>query len=340
MDFDPLQKGIVDTALEARSIDLRSYEESDASTIRVELVPRVLMNLDQGVMVLNAVLTHFEVREAQAAVAPTQPQTGKSDWAFLREIDTMVQEAHSPEAVKDIAFFSMGEMRRRRARIEKILGKDDIWLILSELDGGLRYVYKALTALEAAMCQLSGVTPRLGFFTELHRALATRQVYGRFRQEVDSGGEPDPDGVYDRMRSVAVGIAKLIGRDIYPDLRVTDRGEIRKLQRRALDWLKGGRGADPEAGLRLWQDCSAFTGLLREVSRRQELFEHDTKALAGALERAENLAGTGVVTREFVESVQPLFGKDDELDRLLDEGAGTETARWLMVLQRLQSGFM
>ena len=66
-----------------------------------------------------------------------------------------------------------------------------------------------------------------------------RAYYARVRREVAGDAPPEDHEMHERLLSVAASIAKLIGRDFYGDLRVSDRAALRGLQERLRSWIRG-----------------------------------------------------------------------------------------------------
>ncbi len=85
----------------------------------------------------------------------------------------------------------------------------------------------------------------------------------------------DRGSVVARLYRVGTSIAMLIGRDIYGDLRGSDRIEIDRLQARLIDWMCSGADGDLLAGLELWQDVRGFEARLAETGRGRDLEERD-----------------------------------------------------------------
>ncbi|NIR42317.1 MAG: hypothetical protein GWN07_41585, partial [Actinobacteria bacterium] len=128
-------------------------------------------------------------------------------------------------------------------------------------------------------------TPRISFESELSRSLEVRRHYTRLRATIGAG-ELELAELSGWMRRVGTAFAVLIGQDVYPDLRVDDRRQLRTLQHRLLDWLRSDP-ADPSStqeGVRLRQDIIGFGQMLGAVRNRQELIEHDAIVLGELLE--------------------------------------------------------
>jgi hypothetical protein len=187
-----------------------------------------------------------------------------------------------------------------------------------------------MNAVDVAIASVEAVPTLLDFTSELQTSLAVRRAYGKFRARILAGGDPTPDTLRARFRGAGTHIAKLVGWDIYPEMRVQDRLLLRELQQRVLDWLRGGPEATSAAGVRLWQDLTGCLQMFLLVNRRQELVEHDTaivRALAAQVEASELDASAWA-------SVRALEGLDPELDQLLT-GAVFETSALRPIVRRI-----
>jgi hypothetical protein len=230
---------------------------------------------------------------------------------------------------------SAHELRRKQGELKAVAESNDTWRMVGEYGSVLRKVQKACAAVEAAICELRGRPPTLDYATELHRSLEVRRSYARLRDEILGEGEPAAKEIPQRLRHVALAIAKLIGRDVYPELRVSDRLQFRELQRKLLGWLAD-RSADPAAGLRLWQDCAGFVTLLRQVSNRQDLLQHDQYLVGELLAQLAGLNPESGMSAELLETAHPLHGFEPEVDRLLKKGADGTSREWRTALSRIR----
>ncbi len=324
-----LAEDLVLVVREASQIDLRSFEQRDASAVRGELVPRVLALVEAGLEVLTSVLAlHEEVAlEEEARERSTN---------FLVRIDRVVGTHDRSTHVADLAFMARLELRDGAHTLRGFGPGADLWRMLTTCDGCLRGLRKAASAVERALADHAGFEPRLEFVTELHLGRVIRAYYARFRREVGGDGPPTAETVHRRLLSASASIAKLIGRDFYADLRIDDRAQLRSLQERFRTWLMGVDGQDPESGIRLWQDLQGFTILLSQINRRSELLEHDRALVHAAL---DELTAAGEPPEQMppglLHRLDRLRGRTDRIDRLLAEPPTRATGPWLAELEHL-----
>jgi hypothetical protein len=239
--------------------------------------------------------------------------------------------------VADIAFCAQLELSQRRQRLKEVAHSRDPIALLGDCDSALRRLYKALCAIDIALARATLTEPSLDFTSELQRSLRVRRYYARFSAQVLSGAEPTPSTLLARLRATGTAIAVLVGHEVYSELRVRDRLQLRSLQRRILGWLSPGPRADATAaGLQLWSDVKAFVGMLRGVNGRQELAEHDAKVVREALALAAG--GAREFPLELRRSLEALAGLDPAIDRLLKSSAPFQVSGWLPALEALGHG--
>jgi hypothetical protein len=318
-----------------RTIDIRAYEIAGIDRIAGELQPQTLTLVREGRTLLGSILEqckHVDPADWIAGEAATS--TFSSYLPFERAIDATMANLGSHQVVEEIAFIAQLELRQREERLERVRPSQGTTALLGECDSSLRRVRKALNAVDAAIATVESVPPLLGFTSELHTSLAVRRAYAKFRSRVKAGGEPSPDMLRGRFRGVGTQIAKLVGWDIYPEMRVQDRLLLRDLQQRVLDWLRGGADATPAAGLRLWQDLAGCIEMLALVNRRQELVEHDSAIVRAVSE----LIDAPELPERVWQDLRPLEGLDPELDQALQVPADHAVLRSIIRRLAVQLG--
>lgn len=339
-DAHEMQRTMVGLAERAGEIDIRRFEEGQSATAIGELHPAVTHLLDESLSFADKLLAAYDTMDDRPPSAPPPPDSELAPdrpeqlGEFFFDIDQMVSEAQAPNRVADIAFMVATELRQKRQALAALHEGMDCWEIVAQCGSACRRIRKSLTALELVLCETEGLEPALGFSSELTTSLEIRRRYAELREAILAGGDPTESSLVRRLRAVGTQIAMLVGRDVYTSLRVHDRIQIRRLQARILEWLRGGDGADPREGLRLWQDLIGFAGMLAQVSRRQELVEHDTALVDEAL---AILSGPSIaeVPETLLARLETLRGLDDESDKLLRRQT-RQADPWRDALQRLR----
>lgn len=321
-------------------LDLRQLEGRPPAEVHEALFGPTDRALRDSVAVLGQVLGRYD----GASIAPPPREEVESDTRRDREfdlgIDQIVLQVPSAGRVADLGFMASIELKQKLARVSQLRPTDDPWRLLAVLGSAGRRVRKSLTAVATVLSAFEGIETPLNFASELASSLEVRRVYARLRESIAEGREPDEDELHARLRGVGTQIAILVGREIYPELRVDDRMELRRLQQRILAWLRT-PGGDPERqteGRRLWQDLSGFARVLAQVSHRQELLEHDAHVVAIAHGALFGGAGRQYVPDRLFERLRALRGLDDDVDRLLAEEV-LAAERWRPALSRLAERF-
>lgn len=310
----PLLEKVVRLSLSASAVDIASYEQTVAEELRAGLVPVVAE-------ILGDVLAFFD--------RLLDPQGGE----IGEDSDGL------GERLADLAFVARLELRQRLAGLTRLPADADSWRIIAAAGSCLRQVQKALAALEAVVARAEGIAPVLGSHDELALALVARRAYAGFRRRLRAVGRLP--GISDRLQGAATCIAYLFDLEIYRDLRISDRVQLRRLLERILRW--GGPDVDRQGGERIWEDLLGCAALLAEISKRQELEEHDERVCREILDRLVAASSPGPELPPDVRPlVESLTGRDDDLDERIfdgriDFGTAAAIAQRLVVARSRQS---
>ncbi len=223
------------------------------------------------------------------------------------------------ESLVGLVFYAVHELRKRRDRLARLAGQSLDLALIAEFGGILRSLQRALDAVLVLVCKIEKIPAKKAPIRHLNLALDIRSAYTKFRREiaeVAARHRAESRSATATLQSAATSIAKLIGRDIFVRLRLTDRIELRNLQTRILEWRTS--GADPLAAERLWQDLCGYAQLLHKVNQRQELVEHDREVLSGLLDWAAQADSGDERYRAILRTrAAALLGRDDLLDAVL-----------------------
>ncbi len=319
-EAETIHARLIEVVRRARSVDVREHETGTAEAAMATLLPHARELVEEAIDVARSILQTYEPEESaddlDAFDAAFTPTADKEPNDFYRGIDELV-EGGGAERVSDIAFLASTELRQKQALLENLKPNQDGWEIVASCGSALRRIAKSFTALELVLCEVEELPRELAFASELSTSLEVRRQYARLRRVIH-GPEPTEASLRTRLRSIGTRIAMMVGRDIYTDLRVHDRIQLRKLQQRILDWLRDADGSTAawKVGMRLWQDLDGFAGLLQQVNRRQELVEHDATRVRELLAVCR-YDHEGALLAAIAEHGKALEGLDDELDQQL-----------------------
>ncbi|NVB36689.1 hypothetical protein G6O69_02520 [Pseudenhygromyxa sp. WMMC2535] len=319
----------------ARRIDTRRYELEGRASARAELLPAVYAAIEDAITSLDQVLDHYD-----SPTAIDQPEDSGVFNLLFEDIVEDSDKAGSSKAsskgeyqrVADVSFMARWELVRKRDSLRSAERLDD-WGLISECCSARRRVIKAVSGVERVLASVEGQASVFAnlYQTERERAVATRAAYLRFIDGL-RGVEARTEtlGVERSLRLVGTGIAALVGREIYEELRIEDRRSLRQLQTRVIDWLRGG-GSDKD-GQRLLGDVFAFASLLLEVNRRPALIENDCEVLQRLLVALDQPATDKPA---FYRVLKTLRGRDEELDELLGVFADLDAKLWREPAERV-----
>lgn len=334
---------LVELVETASAVDIRSFEDKPTSSLLEELEPTARAHVEEGLELSRQVFFLSDEWEQKTSPGTFDGSSFEMEREFDFEIDKLIGEESNSDRpldrVADIAFIVKTELKDRQLRLAALTPESDRWQVIVECDGALRRVRKSLAALEQVLAEARNEPCRLGFQTELEVSLQIRQAYVRFRRAVTGSGAPTEETIFSRLRAAGTHIAMLVGREIYAQLRVRDRAQIREFQARILAWLRES-DTDVRAGMRLWQDLVGVIDIFCQVSRRQEVVEHDSRIVAQVYEHlfdgapAEERVSDAALTR-----LKLLEGLDEEIDLLLATDRRHVAAAWKEPLDRLRVHF-
>lgn len=312
----------------ARVVDLRSFEEGTLERLADQLAPAVESLLGDAIALLGELLDRYEDPD------DGEDLDGAGSHEFYHQADRIMARPRS-ERLCDVAFLARNEMRIKLEQIKSGSHGDFFASLVTFCASSLRRISKTASAVENALCECEGMRPHLSFMTELLASLQVRRAYAKFRTAVLAPPPPEPETLRACLQGAGSAIARLLGRDVYRDMRYADREELRRLQGRMIAWLN-----DPDtgtaAGQRLWQDLVGFAELLREINRRSELVEHDREVAERALKLLFETAGMpSTVPKDLREPLAALYGRSPEVDQMISDQSWDDAEAWREPLSEL-----
>jgi hypothetical protein len=302
--------------------------EDDAAVARGALfAPRHVQRIKQGIGLLQAAQEHYE--------RATVPEQEVRDADSLDDIGHLISTEIAGQEVTDLLFLARADLRGALQDLVASVDSEDFLRVASSCDAGLRTLKRTLISVESALHDFEGLEPPMRVWSDLEVSLQTRQLYAEIRREVLRPPAPDDGALPDRLASVHDRLDHLRELDVYPLLRFDDRVAMRELRRRISAWIVD-ETPDMLAGGRLWDDLVGFAQLLKAVSHREELRQHDRALLRRAYHQLFGRAAHArVLSDELLHQLATLDGLDDDLDVLLARGERSDLPRWREVMTRL-----
>lgn len=335
MDVRDLQRSLLRVVHRTRGIDVRHYEWREQSSLQHELLPAVTEALSDAINVFKQILEYYGSPPQDDAAGAASEQAVES---LNRGIDLAIEAGDGTQRITDLSFMARLELDREVEGLAKIKSSREGWIIISECGRACNRLITSAIAVENALCASEGLSRILThlYQGELNRSLQVRRAYAVFRQTIVGGGPSTAENVRERLRGAVIGIAQLAGSDIYRDLRASDRKRIESVQGRLVEWLDANQEGDTVAGLRLWQDVANISELLLEVNKRAELREHDQAVAVMAYARLFHADDAPTSIPPDLElRLHSLFGRNEELDRLIADSGSHSTEEWRTPLERL-----
>jgi hypothetical protein len=303
--------------------------EEEAAVARGALfAPRLAQAIETGSALLQAAHEHYE-----RLGGSVEEQIARTD--SLHDIGRLISSEIAGQEITDVLFVARAELKGALQDLISSIDQEDFLRVASSCDSGLRTLKRTLISVESAIYEYEGREPPVRQWSDLEVSLRTRRVYGELRQEILRTPNPRDALLADRLAGVHDRLDRLRDLDFYPLLRFDDRVAMRELRRRLAGWVAT-EPHDLVGGRRLWQDLVGFGELLKEVSHRQELRQHDRALLRRAWHQLFGRAAhPPALPEDLLYQLDALAGLDDELDELLARRESEDLPRWQQLLSRL-----
>jgi hypothetical protein len=168
--------------------------------------------------------------------------------------------------------------------------------------------------------------PLLESDPELAASVKVRQLIGPFSFAFRPSPYHDTEAVRARLESAADMIEEIMNAPAFPDIRLDEQVRFFDLKERLTSWH--GSGRDPDVGAEILLDVVVFAGHLQRINDRRELAAFDHALITWAL----SAVGRTGASDEVFFPLRSLYGRDPDLDHLLDQPDDVETERLLEVL--------
>jgi len=147
----------------------------------------------------------------------------------------------------------------------------------------------------------------------LHSSVRVRRLIGPFSLALRPSPDHQPSAVCARLERAAEMVENIISAPAFSEIRLDEQVRFVDLDWRLKGWRSGGR--DPEDAARILLQMIVFAGHLRRINDRQSLMALDRTLLTWALFA---VGPTGSID-DVVPYLQPLYGRDADLDRMIDD---------------------
>lgn len=299
------------------SVDLVAFEEHSPAQVRESLLP--LAN-----KVLRIALDVFE-RLSRAYDSVTEPDRGRP-----------LRSSELRQEIADLCFIARMELTPRVAEVANPADPEDKWSVLSASSHAFGCIAKAIFALEPRLAALAGEEPSLKRTSSVDQAVRVRRVYHNFYERVILDGPPEPLTAVARLREASAAIERLVSSAVYPQMRGSDRCQLRRLEERVRAWLAD-ESASASSGIEIWQDLAALAAIFQQINRRQDLIDHDRAVLSELSRALAELDPTMRPRPTLVQRLGAVVGRDEELDTLLENPERTSCGRLAAVIDRVLS---
>lgn len=280
-------------------------------------VVRARRILQAGADVLSKILAHFDA-EAEVETAERAEEYGP----------------FAARSVADHCFVAHMELAHVAAGLELTGDQANTWDIVAQCNHALGVFIKAGVSIEQIVCRRAGERAELDTFTDACQAVALRAAFVHLRQAVSKDHAPGPEELEPRLHAAKAAIDDLFASDAGPSIRLSDRRQLLKLQKRTLEWLERPE-REAADGMHLWQDIQGLCELLMQINHREELLEHDARLVGRILEDLTDPEHPADPV-ELIDRLYALKGRDAELDGFIDSKSVSATGKLRKVLTRLK----
>lgn len=310
---------------ELQGVDFDIPEDTGYFSIEDNLVRRVRSLAREAANLMRDIMDAYDAEVSEFDDGDDPQASGES---FLKDIGAQISSHMAVQEVSGLAFVSRGQMLDMLSALDNSVHLKQIWKVASNADGLLRRTGRALIAIESAMRECEGLPVEFRQWQDIDDSLEVRRSYSEFRRAIlaisndepescDAPEQMDSGEVRRRLQLATKHIDDLRSMQIYPYLRIDDRLEIRRLQKRIHAWLTENHSTD--SGSQLWSDLVSFARLLAHVNLREELREHDRLTVDGLWRRWYG-SGPGEsveLTPGNLALLEPLLGREDDLDAII-----------------------
>lgn len=329
MGFAEISRDIEDLLQQVDGADVRVPEDSALIGIAVDLVPRVVEQLNRGLEILDQIERAYGPDRLEEAPPEDDPFS-------LKGIGFLISSEFAARDLTDLAFFARSEIKGCLKLLTATAQRPELDLetVASNCEAGTRRLRKALVSVESAIYEFEDrEAPQRKWF-DVEVSLQIRRLYWNLRRET-LGRPIEEKHMAERMRSVVYRLVAFRELSVYPFLRIDDRIQLRHLLKRILEWLNSG-DQNEKVGKQLWQDLVGFAGILVQVSQRQELQDHDRELISQAYWTLfRQSPPPEEVPLDLLNELDNLLGLDDALDQLI-QARVLNTLAWRVPLIRVQ----
>jgi hypothetical protein len=157
-------------------------------------------------------------------------------------------------------------------------------------------------------------------------SVQARQLIGPFGLALQPSPYHDDEATRSRLEGAGEMIDAIMAAPGFSDIRLDEQVRFFDLKERVAAWR--GAGRDPKTGAGILLAAVIFAGHLRRISDRHELVEFDHRLLTWAIWSI----GRNGASDEVLGHLRGLYGRDAELDRLLEQPGPVAAERLLEVL--------
>ncbi len=163
----------------------------------------------------------------------------------------------------------------------------------------------------------------------LRSSVRVRELLAGFRNDIELDPPATTAELRLRLENALLDSRKILTSPVFSETRLDEQVRFYDLEERISAWLM--HEPDHAKGVTIWCEVAVFSSYLGRINNRSELIDYDRKLLLWAFSK---IGATGL-TKEVLESLQALLGREPRFDRMLNDPDLISKNEWLSMLVEL-----
>lgn len=306
-----VQRHLAEVCSGAAAVTLADYETGDAAVVDV-VMERARALLLSALEALDVVAVLYGEPTEPSASGETGPPSGEP----LATVPPVQREG-----IADAVVLARMGLRYQMRALRDLGEHATRWERLAAVGSALGTIQTSLNAVDRAMAEAVHMPPSLRFYeSAVERSLAVRRRYVALHRTIVQKAPPSAAELRPRLRLIGNAIARMLGLQVAVHLRTGDRALLMMSHAKVREWLAHHEddAGHVSAGLRLWQELVNISTMFLNVSRREELVQHDARLVREALRMLPEAGEDAAARRALCERLSAMVGRSPQLDALLE----------------------
>lgn len=325
-----VQRHLAEVCAGAAAVTLADYETDAAGAVDI-VVERARALISQALEALDVVAVLYgdlygellEPGETGELLEPGEAGEPPAAGGAEAPHEGAAEPVSSPESaeIADAVVLARMGLRHRLRALRELGERATRWERLSAVGSALGTIQTSLNAVDRAMARAEHIPPSLRFYeSAVEGSLVVRRRYVALHRLIVQKGPPTAAEARPRLRLIGNAIARMLGLQGAIHLRPGDRALLMMSHAKVREWLAHHEddAAHVSAGLRMWQELVNISTMFLNVSKREELVQHDARLVREALRQMPAAADDAAARGALVARLSAMAGRSPSLDALLE----------------------